>query len=79
MGPEQSIKKLDILELEIRKEIIRQGGSVSHHHGIGKRKKHIFYHMYPKFLLDAMVNFKKELDPKNVFAINNTYYFDPEE
>ena len=23
-----------------------------------------------------MVNFKKTLDPKNVFATNNTYYFD---
>lgn len=65
--------------MEIRKEIVRNGGSVSHHHGVGKRKKNIFYSVYPRFMLNAMVNFKKELDPKNIFAINNTYYFDKEE
>jgi FAD/FMN-containing dehydrogenase len=59
--------------------MLRNGGAVSHHHGVGKRKKQIFYKAYPRFMLDSMVHLKRYFDPKNVFAINNTYFFDPED
>jgi alkyldihydroxyacetonephosphate synthase len=29
----------DIIEYEARKEILKNGGSISHHHGIGKIRK----------------------------------------
>ena len=30
-------------------------------------------------MLDAMVAFKKKLDPNNIFAANNTYYYSEED
>ncbi|KAG5861122.1 hypothetical protein JTB14_014814 [Gonioctena quinquepunctata] len=59
------------LEVKARDEIIANGGSISHHHGVGKCRKQ----WYPRTVSDVGVGLflaaKKELDPKNVFATNN--------
>ena len=73
-----SLKVLNELEKAIRQEVLRSGGAVSHHHGVGKKKKHLLYQSTPRFMLDAIVSFKKNLDPKNIFAANNTYFFTEE-
>lgn len=52
-------------------KIILSGGSISHHHGIGKTKMK----WYKKSVSDVGVkmfkSIKNELDPNNVFAIGN--------
>lgn len=59
------------LEHAAREEIIAQGGSLSHHHGIGKLRQRYL----PKWLTPAELQLKHAIkagyDPHNIFGINN--------
>jgi len=70
---------MEQIEIDCREEVIRQGGAVSHHHGIGKMKKRFMEKVYPKQMLEYFNNTKKFYDPYNIFAGNNTAYRDAEE
>ena len=67
------------VENECRDEILKSGGSISHHHGIGKIRKRFIKHTLPPMALQFMQDMKLALDPKNIFAINNTIYRSEEE
>lgn len=67
------------IEHECRDEVLKQGGSLSHHHGIGKIRKRFMKRIVSPMALDFMQDMKQSLDPKNVFAINNTIYRLPNE
>lgn len=59
------------LECEARDEIIASGGSLSHHHGVGKlRKRWMQEAVSPQGIL-ALKGIKKALDPKNIFCVSN--------
>lgn len=68
------VEMYEEIEEEARDEVMKHGGSLSHHHGIGKLRKRFMNKVLPpasiKYLLDA----KKQMDPKNIFASNNTIY-----
>lgn len=68
------IQVYEEIENECREEILKQGGSLSHHHGIGKIRKRFASHIMPPMAIDFMNDVKKSLDPKNVFSTNNTVY-----
>jgi alkyldihydroxyacetonephosphate synthase len=61
------------LELEniARDEILRSGGSLSHHHGVGKLRRAFL----PKIMSEAAMQWKRELkkslDPTNIFGAGN--------
>ncbi|CAH0564681.1 unnamed protein product [Brassicogethes aeneus] len=59
------------IETAARDEIVSCGGSISHHHGVGKLRKK----WYPATVSEVGVKLylatKNELDPKNIFATNN--------
>ncbi len=59
------------VETSLREAILANGGSLSHHHGIGKIRKSFL----PKIQTDASLQLlretKRALDPGNVFAIRN--------
>jgi alkyldihydroxyacetonephosphate synthase len=61
------------LELEnmARDEILKSGGSLSHHHGVGKLRRHFL----PRIMSDTELQWKRELkktlDPTNVFGAGN--------
>ncbi|XP_062562789.1 alkyldihydroxyacetonephosphate synthase [Armigeres subalbatus] len=61
----------ETIESHARDEILASGGSVSHHHGVGK----IRARWYPQTVSEVGVNLyratKNELDPKNIFAVGN--------
>lgn len=76
VGVKDPIKVYDIIEYEARKEILRNGGSVSHHHGIGKIRKVFMDDVSSKPYQNTIKAIKKELDPTNIFAINNTVDFE---
>ncbi|ENN71142.1 hypothetical protein HUJ04_007585 [Dendroctonus ponderosae] len=59
------------LEEKARDEIIACGGSVSHHHGIGKLRRKWYKDTVSGVGVDLYVSTKRELDPKNIFATNN--------
>jgi alkyldihydroxyacetonephosphate synthase len=59
------------IERAARDEVLRCGGSLSHHHGIGKLRQEIL----PEIMSDAMLEWnrriKKAVDPQNVFGSSN--------
>lgn len=59
------------IEEEAREEILAQGGSLSHHHGVGKLRKHFLPEVVPQITLDWLRNFKQKIDPKNIIASGN--------
>ena len=59
------------IEKEIRQAILKHGGSISHHHGIGKIRQQTFIKHSCKNVIASQKQIKKQLDPKNIFGIRN--------
>lgn len=64
------------IEYVLRQTIMEAGGSVSHHHGIGKIRKDFM----PQTLSEASIALVKQIkqanDPQNVFGIRNNVFAD---
>jgi alkyldihydroxyacetonephosphate synthase len=66
------------IEHAARSEVLANGGSVSHHHGIGKLRASFLKEVDSVPLQDAMQSIKKGIDPENVFgARNGAFAFSP--
>jgi len=76
MATDKLVPAFEAIENECRTAMMKNGGSVSHHHGIGKIRKRFTEKTLPPMAIDIFKNIKKDLDPNNVFATNNTYYID---
>jgi alkyldihydroxyacetonephosphate synthase len=65
------------IEHAARQEILRLGGSLSHHHGVGKLRQAFFDHALrePERALLGVI--KHALDPDNVFDAANLGFADP--
>ncbi|XP_076331307.1 alkyldihydroxyacetonephosphate synthase, peroxisomal-like [Tachypleus tridentatus] len=59
------------IESAARDEIIASGGSISHHHGVGKIRKRWLEKTVSTVGLDILRAIKQEVDPKNNFANGN--------
>jgi alkyldihydroxyacetonephosphate synthase len=61
------------LELEnmARDEILKSGGSLSHHHGVGKLRREFLPRIMSETALQWKRELKKTLDPMNVFGAGN--------
>jgi hypothetical protein len=59
------------LQDEAREEILRNNGSLSHHHGIGKLRKKWVPQMVSPLGVDTLRALKASLDPQNIFAAGN--------
>jgi alkyldihydroxyacetonephosphate synthase len=61
------------LELESigRDEILKSGGSLSHHHGVGKLRRGFLPRIMSETALQMKRDLKKTLDPTNVFGAGN--------
>jgi alkyldihydroxyacetonephosphate synthase len=61
------------LELEniARDEILKSGGSLSHHHGVGKLRRAFLPRIMSETTLQWKRELKKSVDPKNVFGSGN--------
>jgi len=68
-------------EAEIRFSVMKYGGSIIHHHGVGKLRKRFMEHSFASFDLHKAMfkGLKDAVDPKNIFGVNNTIYRDEEE
>ena len=54
--------------------VFKNGGSISHHHGVGKLRKRFMENSVSDVNNEMIDAIKNKLDPKNIFAINNTVY-----
>jgi alkyldihydroxyacetonephosphate synthase len=59
------------LENSARDEILRSGGSLSHHHGVGKLRSVYLPRILSPAALQWKRDLKKSLDPSNIFGAGN--------
>lgn len=72
MDMDKVIENYEQVEDAARDEVMLCGGSVSHHHGVGKIRKGFVERTLPPMALEWQKGIKDVLDPNNIFAINNT-------
>lgn len=59
------------IEDAARDEIMKLGGSISHHHGVGKLRKKFMSRSIGNTGISILKGLKDSIDPKNVFATGN--------
>ena len=64
------------IEHQIRQSIMDNGGSISHHHGVGKLRKDFMKNTLSESSIDLIKNMKKSIDPDNIFGIKNNVFAD---
>jgi len=75
-GVENPEKVFGEIEHELRKTIIDNGGSISHHHGVGKLRKDFIPDTISKGSVNLIKGIKSSQDPTNVFGISNNIFND---
>lgn len=59
------------IEHRLREVILEQGGSLSHHHGVGKVRRDFVARVHSESAIEAAQALKQALDPNNVFGARN--------
>ena len=67
-SPEEKFSKI---EHSLRGTIIKHGGSISHHHGVGKLRKDFIPDMLSKTSIQLIKEMKQSHDPSNIFGSRN--------
>jgi len=70
-GLEDPCAVLEAIETEARDEMIRHGGSLSHHHGVGKLRAPWMEQQTGAPGMAMLRGIKKEVDPKNTLCASN--------
>eukprot|EP01095_Lingulamoeba_sp_RSL-Kostka_P002218 TRINITY_DN13097_c0_g1_i1.p1 TRINITY_DN13097_c0_g1~~TRINITY_DN13097_c0_g1_i1.p1 ORF type:complete len:634 (+),score=276.85 TRINITY_DN13097_c0_g1_i1:60-1961(+) len=70
-GVEDPIRMFNEIEEEARNEILACGGSLSHHHGVGKLRKAWMKETVSPVGIKMLQGLKKTIDPNNIFAAGN--------
>ena len=72
-NPEEVFSKI---EHSLRECFIKNGGSISHHHGVGKLRKDFMSETISDGSMQMIQSIKKSQDPDNIFGINNNIVSD---
>ena len=70
-GVKNPEKVFSDIEHKIRACFIKNGGSISHHHGVGKLRKEFMSDTISDGSIKVIQNIKRSQDPDNIFGINN--------
>ena len=70
-GLADPVKAFEVIEHEARETILRNGGSLSHHHGVGKLRKEWMQRTVGETGVEVLKAIKMGMDPKNVFGAGN--------
>lgn len=68
---EDPVAVFEHLEILARKEILKSGGSLSHHHGVGKIRSKFYESQVSPLGVQLYTVIKKFLDPQNIFGVGN--------
>jgi len=66
------------IEHSLRQAIIDHGGSISHHHGVGKLRKDFMKDTLSPDSIEFLKRVKKCVDPQNIFGARNAVFADEE-
>ena len=64
------------IEHSLRRSILENGGSISHHHGVGKLRKDFMKDTLSPSSIELLKKIKQASDPDNVFGIRNNVFAD---
>jgi len=70
-GIEKPAETFGKMEHSLREAIMEAGGSISHHHGVGKLRKDFIRDTFSEGSVELVREMKKGIDPKNVFGVRN--------
>jgi alkyldihydroxyacetonephosphate synthase len=62
------------IEKRLRQVVLDKGGSLSHHHGIGKVRQSFVPRVHTDTTISALRALKREVDPNNIFAAGNNVF-----
>jgi alkyldihydroxyacetonephosphate synthase len=75
-GLEDPDKAYHHIEQRLRQVILDNGGSLSHHHGIGKIRQGFLPQVHTENSFQMLRQSKKTVDPNNVFGIGNGVFYE---
>lgn len=70
-GLDDPVKAYSDIEDAAREEIMKHGGSISHHHGVGKLRKKYLPGSIGNTGIKMLKGLKNTIDPNNIFATGN--------
>ncbi|KXJ71502.1 hypothetical protein RP20_CCG020408 [Aedes albopictus] len=65
------VEMMKTIEERAREEVLASGGTLSHHHGVGKKRSKWYPASVSQVGVSVLKAIKRELDPKNIFAAGN--------
>jgi alkyldihydroxyacetonephosphate synthase len=68
---ENPLEVYEQVEHDARDEILRCGGALSHHHGVGKIRKSFVNDVIGQTGIRMIRSVKNELDPNNIMGAGN--------
>ena len=75
-GLAQPVEVYHEIERKLRQTILDHGGSLSHHHGVGKKRQDFMRQVQSENSIEVLRKTKQAMDPDNVFAIRNGIFTD---
>ena len=73
-GLERPEGTFQAIEHRLREVILEEGGSLSHHHGVGKIRRPFMPRVRTASALRALAALKRALDPNDIFAAGNNAF-----
>lgn len=70
-GLADPLKSYSEIEDAARDEIMKYGGCISHHHGVGKLRKKFMPQSVGETGISILKGLKHTIDPNNIFATGN--------
>lgn len=70
----QAVEVYEELEIIARNEIMASGGSLSHHHGVGKIRKKWLPSILTSNAINVLHSIKNTVDPQNIMAAGNLVF-----
>lgn len=78
-GLQHPIETYQTIEHRLREVILEHGGSLSHHHGVGKVRRDFVTRVHTPAAIAAIRGLKATVDPHDVFAARNHAFGLPQE
>lgn len=73
-GLENPVETFEEIEHRLREIILDEGGSLSHHHGVGKIRSDFMSRIQSPSTVKLIQNAKSGVDPENIFGVSNNVF-----